>query len=356
MSDAQSDFSGVKDIAEAHRFDQAKLEQWMAENVAGYDGPLTVRQFKGGQSNPTYRLETPSATYVLRRKPPGQLLKSAHAVDREYRVMDALADTDVPVPHVHALCTDETVIGSWFYVMDFEDGRIFWGAYLPGMTPKERAAIYDSSNAVLAALHGVDYAAAGLEDYGKPGDYFQRQIGRWTKQWEASVTDPVPEMDKLIAWLPAAAPEQERTAIVHGDYRLDNMIFHPTEPRVIALLDWELSTLGDPLADITYQLMQWRMPKELRSGFKGVDLNALGIPGEQEYLNAYCERTGRDSVENLDFYFAYNAFRFAAIAQGVYARALQGNASNEKAKEIGAAVPFLAQEAWRFAKEAGAED
>ncbi|MBA4802665.1 MAG: phosphotransferase [Euryhalocaulis sp.] len=354
MSDAQQDFSGVKDVAEAHRFDEDRLAEWMKDNVGGYAGPLTVRQFKGGQSNPTYRLDTPDQSYVLRRKPPGQLLKSAHAVDREFRVMSALADTDVPVPVMRALCTDDEIIGSWFYIMDFIEGRIFWDPYLPDLAAEERGAIYDSMNMTLAALHGVDYEAIGLGDYGKPGDYFQRQIGRWSKQYKASETSDIPEMDKLIEWLPGAAPDQERTSIAHGDYRLDNMIFHPTEPRVIALVDWELSTLGDPLADITYQLMQWKMPPEMRNGFLGADLKSLGIPTGGEYLKAYCERTGRDRIEDLDFYFAYNTFRFAAIVQGVYHRSLQGNASNEKAKEYGEMVKPLAEAAWGFAKNAGA--
>lgn len=354
MSDAQQDFSGVKDVAEAHRFDEDRLAEWMKDNVGGYAGPLTVRQFKGGQSNPTYRLDTPDQSYVLRRKPPGQLLKSAHAVDREFRVMSALADTDVPVPVMRALCTDDEIIGSWFYIMDFIEGRIFWDPYLPDLAAEERGAIYDSMNMTLAALHGVDYEAIGLGDYGKPGDYFQRQIGRWSKQYKASETSDIPEMDKLIEWLPGGAPDQERTSIAHGDYRLDNMIFHPTEPRVIALVDWELSTLGDPLADITYQLMQWKMPPEMRNGFLGADLKSLGIPTGGEYLKAYCERTGRDRIEDLDFYFAYNTFRFAAIVQGVYHRSLQGNASNEKAKEYGEMVKPLAEAAWGFAKNAGA--
>ena len=354
MSDAQQDFSGVKDVAEAHRFDEDRLAEWMKDNVGGYAGPLTVRQFKGGQSNPTYRLDTPDQSYVLRRKPPGQLLRSAHAVDREFRVMSALADTDVPVPVMRALCTDDEIIGSWFYIMDFIEGRIFWDPYLPDLVAEERGAIYDSMNMTLAALHGVDYEAIGLGDYGKPGDYFQRQIGRWSKQYKASETSDILEMDKLIEWLPGAAPDQERTSIAHGDYRLDNMIFHPTEPRVIALVDWELSTLGDPLADITYQLMQWKMPPEMRNGFLGADLKSLGIPTGGEYLKAYCERTGRDRIEDLDFYFAYNTFRFAAIVQGVYHRSLQGNASNEKAKEYGEMVKPLAEAAWGFAKNAGA--
>jgi aminoglycoside phosphotransferase (APT) family kinase protein len=352
MSQLDDAFSGTKPVADALKFDQAALEAWMAENVDGYAGPLTVEQFKGGQSNPTYKLVTPGRQYVLRRKPPGKLLPSAHAVDREFRVMNALGQQGFPAPTMHGLCEDDAVIGTAFYVMDFVEGRIFWDPYLPDLEPAERAAIYDASNATLAQLHSIDYEAAGLGDYGKPGNYFDRQIGRWTKQYKAAETDPIAAMDRLIDWLPANAPEQERTSVVHGDYRLDNMIFHPTEPKVIAVLDWELSTLGDPLADFTYQLMQWRTPKDIRSGFLGVDLKAMGIPTEEEYVAAYCKRTGRDGIPKLDFYFAYNIFRLAGIAQGVYARSQQGNASNERAKELGALVAPMAEYAWSIAEKA----
>ncbi|KAA5804804.1 phosphotransferase [Alkalicaulis satelles] len=352
MSQLEEAFSGVKQVADALKFDEGALEAWMAAHVDGFAGPLTVEQFKGGQSNPTYKLTTPGRAYVLRRKPPGKLLPSAHAVDREYTVMKALEAQGFPAPLMHALCEDEAVIGTAFYVMDFVEGRIFWDPYLPGLQPAERAAIYDASNAALAQLHSIDIAAAGLSDYGKPGNYFERQIGRWSKQYKAAETQSIPAMDKLIEWLPANAPEQDRVSVVHGDFRLDNMIFHPTEPRVIAVLDWELSTLGDPLADFTYQLMQWRTPKDIRSGFLGVDLKALGIPTEDEYVAAYCRRTGRDGIPKLDFYIAYNIFRLAGIAQGVYARALQGNASNERAKELGALVGPMADYAWSIAERA----
>ncbi len=352
MSQLDDAFSGTKPVADALKFDQAALDAWMAENVDGYAGPLTVEQFKGGQSNPTYKLVTPGRQYVLRRKPPGKLLPSAHAVDREFRVMNALGHKGFPAPTMHGLCEDDGVIGTAFYVMDFVEGRIFWDPYLPDLEPAERAAIYDASNATLAQLHSIDYEAAGLGNYGKPGNYFDRQIGRWTKQYKAAETDPIVAMDRLIEWLPANAPEQERTSVVHGDYRLDNMIFHPTEPKVIAVLDWELSTLGDPLADFTYQLMQWRTPKDIRSGFLGVDLTAMGIPTEDEYVAAYCKRTGREGIPKLDFYFAYNIFRLAGIAQGVYARSQQGNASNERAKELGALVAPMAEYAWSIAENA----
>jgi len=352
MSQLDDAFSGTKPVADALKFDQAALEAWLEANVAGYGGPLSVEQFKGGQSNPTYKLVTPGGQYVLRRKPPGKLLPSAHAVDREFKVMAALGEQGFPAPKMHGLCEDESLIGTAFYVMDFVEGRIFWDPYLPDLKPEERAAIYDASNATLAQLHAIDYEAAGLGDFGKPGNYFDRQIGRWTKQYKAAETAPIAAMDRLIDWLPAHAPDQERTSVVHGDYRLDNMIFHAAEPKVIAVLDWELSTLGDPLADFTYQLMQWRTPKDIRSGFLGVDLKALGIPSEEEYVAAYCRRTGRDGIPKLDFYFVYNIFRLAGIAQGVYARSVQGNASNERARELGALVAPMAEYAWSIAENA----
>lgn len=351
MTSLDETFSGTKDVADSLAFDEAALASWMEAHVEDYSGPLTVSQFKGGQSNPTYKLNTPTKSYVLRRKPPGKLLPSAHAVDREYRVMKALGGVGFPAPVMHGLCEDDSVIGTAFYVMDFVDGRIFWDPYLPDLDKADRAAIYDACNSTLAQLHSVDFEAAGLGDYGKPGNYFERQIGRWTKQYKAAETTEIKAMDWLIDWLPANAPEQERTSIVHGDYRLDNMIFHPTEPRVIAVLDWELSTLGDPLADFTYQLMQWRTPKDIRNGFLGIDLDALGIPSEEAYIQAYCARTGRDGIPDLKFYFAYNIFRLAGIAQGVYARSQQGNASNEKASELGALVAPMAEYAVSIAKD-----
>ena len=268
--------------------------------------------------------------------------------------MKALGGQGFPAPVMHGLCMERDVVGTEFYIMDFVEGRIFWDPLLPDLDKSERGAIYDASNATLAHLHGIDVEAAGLADYGKPGNYFERQIGRWTKQYRAAETTTVPAMDKLIEWLPTAAPEQERVSVVHGDYRLDNMVFHPTEPRVIAVLDWELSTLGDPLADFTYQLMGWVMPPEIRNGLLGVDIAALGIPTIEQYTQAYCERTNRSGIPALDFYFAYNVFRLTSIIQGVYARSLQGNASNSKASEMGAAVEPMAEAAWGFAKQAGA--
>ena len=355
MSQIDEQFSGTKQVADALAFDEAALASWMAETVDGYEGPLTVSQFRGGQSNPTYKLDTPGRSFVLRRKPPGKLLPSAHAVDREYEVMAKLGAAGFPAPKMHGLCMDRDIIGTEFYVMDFVTGRIFWDPLLPDLDKTERGAIYDASNATLAHLHGIDFQAAGLGEYGKPGNYFQRQIGRWTKQYRAAETGQVEAMDKLIDWLPEAAPEQERTSVVHGDYRLDNMIFHPTEPRVIAVLDWELSTLGDPLADFTYQLMGWVMPPEIRNGFAGIDIASKGIPTIEEYTESYCRRTGRDGIPELDFYFAYNIFRLTSIIQGVYARSLQGNASNERARELGAAVQPMAETAWNFARKASAQ-
>ncbi|MEE2565962.1 phosphotransferase [Hyphobacterium marinum] len=353
MSDIDESFSGTKPVADALKFDEAALRAWMADNVGGADGDLTVRQFKGGQSNPTYRVEAGGRSYVLRRKPPGKLLPSAHAVDREYRVMKALGEAGFPVPVMHGLCEDPDVLGTAFYVMDFVEGRIFWDPMLPDVDREERAAIYDAMNATLAALHAFDPEVLGLGDYGKPDAYIPRQIARWSKQYKASETRAIASMDRLIDWLPDAAPAQDRSAIVHGDFRLDNMIFAPNEAKVVAVLDWELSTLGDPLADFTYQLMQWRTPKEIRNGFLGVDLDALNIPSEASYVAAYCRRTGRESLPKLDFYFAYNLFRLAAIVQGVYHRSTLGNASNAKAQEYGAMVEPMADYAWTFAERAG---
>jgi len=353
MANLDDTFSGTKDIAEALRFNEAVLLEWMTANVDGFAGPLKVGQFKGGQSNPTYKLDTPGKAYVLRRKPPGKLLPSAHAVEREFKVMSALGNEGFPVPKMHGLCEDPELIGTAFYVMDFVDGRIFWDPYLPSVDTGKRADIYDSMNETLATLHAFDPASIGLGDYGKPDAYIPRQIARWSKQYKASETGSVAAMDRLIEWLPDAAPTQDRASIVHGDFRLDNMIFAKGEPKVVAVLDWELSTLGDPLADFTYQLMQWRTPKEMRNGFQGANLGDLNIPDEAAYVEAYCRRTGRSNLPQLDFYFAYNLFRLAAIVQGVYHRSTLGNASNAKAKEYGAMVEPMADYAWSFAKKAG---
>jgi len=324
-----------------HDLDKAALERYLAESLEGFEGPLDYEKFPGGQSNPTFKLITPNRNYVLRRKPPGELLKSAHAVDREFRVMKALQGTDVPVPEVLVLCEDDSVIGSMFYVMEYLDGRVLWEATLPEVaTNEERTAIYQDMNRVLAALHSVDPSAVGLADFGAPGNYYERQVGRWTKQYRASEGELIPAMETLIEWLPANMPEDDGlTTLVHGDYRLDNLMFHATEPRIIAVLDWELATLGHPLADLAYQIMGWAMTNSLA----GVDRKALGIPSDEEYIAEYCRRTGRDSVENMNFYMVFCVFRLAAILQGVWKRAVQGNASSPEALERGKMVKPLAE-------------
>ncbi len=326
-------------------FDTERLARYLEQQIPRFQGPLTATKFSGGQSNPTFLIEAASGKYVLRRKPSGELLKSAHAVDREYRVMAALASTDVPVARAYHLCEDEEVIGSIFYIMEYVEGRVMWDPALPEETPENRQAIYREMNRVLAALHSVDVESVGLSDYGKPGNYFERQTGRWSKQYWATETETIPAMEHLIEWLPAHMPPDDgRVALVHGDFRLDNMMFHPTEPRVLALVDWELSTLGHPFADLAYQCMQLRMDHDgVMMGLGGVDRRALGIPGEQEYVNLYCERMGIDSIPDWDFYLAFSFFRFAAILQGVKKRALDGNASSEKALEMGTLVGPLAE-------------
>jgi aminoglycoside phosphotransferase (APT) family kinase protein len=356
----QEQFSGTKDVAPQHALDVPKLERYLSENIKGFEGPLTLRQFKGGQSNPTYQLVTPKAKYVLRRKPPGKLLPSAHAVDREFRIISALYPTGFPVPKPHVLCTDESVAGTMFYVMECVEGRVIWEPQLPGLEPKQRFAIYDAMNETLAKLHQTDYMKLGLEDFGKPGSYFARQISRWGKQYVASETESIPAMNKLMEWLPQHIPPGERNAIVHGDYRLDNMILHPTEPKVLAVLDWEISTIGDPLADFTYHIMQWRMPAGGTGGgtgsLTGADLKTLGIPTEEEYVAMYCKRTGRAGIEGLDFYFAYNFFRIAGILQGIAGRVRDGTASSAHAATMAASVRPLAELGWTYAKRAGAKD
>lgn len=325
--------------------DVSRLETWLRDHVPPFEGPLLAEKFAGGQSNPTFKLTAGSNQYVLRRKPPGELLKSAHAVDREFRVISALYDTDVPVAKPIALCDDDSVIGSMFYVMEFLDGRVFWDPALPEVSDEDRAAIYDEMNRVLAAMHSVDVNAVGLGDYGKPGNYFERQLSRWTTQYRASETETIEDMERLIAWLEANMPEDDgRVSLVHGDFRLDNLMFHPTEPRVIAILDWELSTLGNPVADVAYQLMAWQLPRDSGgiNGLEGVDRPSLHIPSDEEYLRKYCERTGRDEISNWNFYLVFCFFRIAAILQGVKKRALQGNASSTEALARGEQVGQLA--------------
>ena len=352
---AQELNSGTKPVDERHRIDEARLEAWLKENVEGYEGPLELRQFKGGQSNPTYQLVTPSKRYVLRRKPPGKLLPSAHAVDREFKVISALGKTGFPVAKAYALCTDNDVIGTMFYVMDNVEGRILWDGTLPDYEPAERRAIYKAKLETLAALHNTDYEAIGLGDFGKPGNYFTRQIDRWTKQYKASETSEIESMNRLMEWLPSTTPDDDRTSIVHGDYRLDNMILHATEPRVVAVLDWELSTLGNPLADFSYLLMNWVMPSDQRGGLSGIDdLTAHGIPTVEEYVAEYCRLTARDGLPQLDWYFAYNLFRLAGICQGIVGRVRDGTAASAHASLMEARVPLLANAAWGFAQRAGA--
>jgi aminoglycoside phosphotransferase (APT) family kinase protein len=331
-----------------------RLAAWLRRHVEGFKGPIAAERFAGGQSNPTYKLEARSGFYVLRKKPPGALLPSAHAVDREFRVMRALAETPVPVPRVHALCEDDAVIGSAFYVMQFLDGRIFWDQRLAEIAPAERAAMFDSMNAVIAALHSVDYAVIGLGDFGRPGNYMGRQIARWSRQYRASETEAITAMDHLIDWLPLHLPEESAPAIVHGDYRMDNLVFHKTEPRVIGILDWELSTIGDPLADFAYHAMTWRVTPELFRGLAGIDFAAAGIPDEAEYVAAYCRRTGRDHVAAWEFYMVYSLFRIAAILQGIAKRAIEGTAASHDASEFGRLARPLAEQAWALAGSLGA--
>jgi aminoglycoside phosphotransferase (APT) family kinase protein len=338
----------TRPVAPQHAFDLERFAAWLRAQVQPDATTVEVAQFKGGQSNPTYFVTAGERRYVLRRKPPGKLLPSAHAVDREYRVISALAGSEVPVPRTFALCEDEQVIGTAFYLMDYVAGRVFWDPRLPEQTPDERRAIYEEINRVVAALHSVDPVAVGLGDFGKTGEYIARQVARWSKQDLASATEKIEAMDNLIAWLPANIPASDETRIVHGDFRIDNLIFHPEEPRIVAVLDWELSTLGHPLADFAYHCMVWRILPGVFRGLAGTDFAALGIPNERDYLDLYRRRTGRAAIAERDweYYIAYNLFRIAAIAQGVMARALQGNASSAEAMQTGRAARPLAELAW----------
>ena len=357
MSASFDRFTGTRPVAPALAFDAERLAAWMRANVDESTGTLEVTQFKGGQSNPTYLVVSGTRRYALRRKPPGKLLPSAHAIDREYRVMTALAKTDVPVPKTYVLCEDAEVIGTPFFLCDYVEGRVIWDPTLPGLTNEQRAEHYVELNRVIAALHKVDYQAVGLGDYGKPGNYLARQIDRWSRQYRASETETIAAMDEIIEWLPKNVPPGEETAIVHGDYRIDNVIFHPTQPRILAVLDWELSTLGHPLADFAYHCMTWRMPEGAHGrGLAGVDVAALGIPGEREYVARYCRLTGRESIAHFEYYLAYNMFRLAAILQGVKARALQGNASSAEALAAGNRTRAIAEEGWRQAERILAKD
>ena len=333
----------------------AALERWMKSRMDGFTGPIALSKFKGGQSNPTYRVDTPGKSYVLRRQPFGKLLPSAHAVDREYRLIAGLHPTGFPVPRPYfGLCSDDSVIGSMFYIMELVEGRSLWDGSLPGMTPPERRAHYDAMVDTLAQLHNTDYVAAGLADYGKPGNYFERQVARWTRQYRASETEHMPEVEALIEWLPATLPAQTRTSIVHGDYRIDNMIFATDAPRVIAVLDWELSTLGDPIADIAYFLMNWVTEPEGRSGVMGIAGAETGIPTVEKVVERYCAATGRDGLPDLDWYFSYSLFRLTGIVQGIKKRIVDGTASSAQAAKTAERVGPLAAAAWAFAKKAGA--
>jgi aminoglycoside phosphotransferase (APT) family kinase protein len=354
-------FTGTRPVDAQHDVDLTALRAWLQATLPGFAGPLRIEQFKGGQSNPTFKLITPAAAYVMRCKPGpvAKLLPSAHAIEREYRVMAALAGRGVPVPQMLALCEDEAVIGRAFYVMSMVEGRVLWEQSLPELSRAERGAVYDEMNRVIAALHTVDVAAAGLADYGRAGNYFERQIGRWGKQYLASITQPIEAMDRLMAWLPAHMPasarDHSKVCIVHGDYRLDNLVFHPSEPRVLAVLDWELSTLGHPLADFSYHCMAWHIPPGAFRGIGGLDHAALGIPLEADYVARYCERTGLTTPERLaadwNFYLAYNLFRLAAILQGIAKRVEDGTAASDRARQAGAGARPLAELGWQFAQQ-----
>lgn len=349
MSEAAD--SNVVEVSEAHRIDEGHLEDFCRANIEGFSGNLTVRQFQGGQSNPTYQISTdgPSARkYVVRKQPPGTLLASAHQVDREYRVMKALAQTDVPVPEMLALCQDKEILGTDFYVMAHLDGRVIRNLAVDGYAADERRAIYDQMNEVMARLHSVDHEAIGLGDFGRPGNYFERQIGRWTKQYRASQTDDLEAMEFLIDYLPKNIPADDSVSIAHGDYRLENTMFHATEPKLIAVLDWELATIGHPLADVGYNVMLYHVKLDSQGTLSGLDYDALGIPSENAYLADYCKRTGRDGIEDMPFYVAFSIFRLASIVQGVYKRGLDGNASSDKALGYREVCGYLANEARRI--------
>ena len=336
--------AGTASVREQHRLDERALTQWMYGHVDSFEGPLSVEQFKGGQSNPTYKLSTQNGAYVLRRKPPGHLLPGAHDIEREARILTALGKIGFPVARVHAVCVDPSVVGSPFFVMEMVEGRIFWDASFPQVSREQRRLYFDAMNSALAALHQVDYAAIGLADFGKPGNYFSRQIARWSKQYlQDTEAGRDANMDRVLEWLPQNIPADDQTCIAHGDFRCDNMIFHPSEPRILAVLDWELSTLGHPLADFAYHAIMYRMPPNIVAGLQGVDLAAMNIPTEDEYLAAYCARTGRATIPSYDFYLAFNFFRLAAIFHGIKGRVLRQTATSVHAKERAASFPILAR-------------
>ena len=345
---AQQTFSGTMAVSQRQSLDIPALERYLATHVADFKGPLTVEQFKGGQSNPTFKLITPQRCYVMRCKPGpvAKLLPSAHAIEREYRVMHALRDTDVPVATMICLCEDESIIGRAFFVMEFVDGRVIWEQGMPDSNPAERTAVYAELNRIMAAMHSLDINALGLADFGRPGNYFERQISRWTKQYRASETESIAAMDQLIEWLPKNIPAGDETSLVHGDFRLDNVIFHPTKPKVLAVLDWELSTIGHPLADFSYHCMGWHIAPGQFRGMAGLDHTALGLPTEAQYIASYCQRTGRSHIANWDFYIAYNLFRLSGILQGIMKRVVDGTAASEQAASAGKRARMLAELGW----------
>ncbi|MGO9851605.1 MAG: phosphotransferase [Steroidobacteraceae bacterium] len=358
MSDRHAEFIGTRPVEERLRLDLGALEHWMGAHLEDFPGgTLSASQFKGGQSNPTYLVSSGERRWVLRRKPPGKLLVSAHAVEREYRVITALAHSGVPVPRTHGLCLDESVIGTAFYLMDYVEGRVFWDPTLPQLPRGERTQIFDEMNRVIATLHALDPKACGLADFGKPGNYLARQIERWTHQYQASSAPRIAAMDRLIEWLPLNLPPGEEAALVHGDFRLDNLIFHPSEPRIVAVLDWELSTLGHPLADFSYHCMTWHLPPAAFRGLGTTDLSALGIPTESDYVGAYCRRVGRGPIDPRlwEFCLTYNLFRLAAILHGILGRVTDGTAASARALEAGRAAPSIAALAWGKAQRDGTE-
>jgi aminoglycoside phosphotransferase (APT) family kinase protein len=356
--DRQSLFAGTRSVAPALQFDSARLETYLAGKLNGFAGPIKIEQFKGGQSNPTYKLETRAARYVLRRKPPGPLLPSAHAIEREYRVTEALYRSGFPVPRPLVLCEDSTVVGTAFYLMEHVEGRVFWEPYAPGLSAMERRALFDSLNETIARLHSFNPEALGLSDFGRPEGYVSRQIKRWSAQYRASQSEEIEEMERLMAWLPQVAPTHSQPALIHGDYRLDNCIVHAEEPRIAAVLDWELSTIGDPIADFTYHLMQWHMPENPDGGgvgsLKGHEDDAPGLPSFANYIESYCARRGLSGIPDLNVYLAYNFFRLAAIFQGIAGRVRDGTAANPHAAMMERQVRPMAATAWEFAKEAQA--
>jgi aminoglycoside phosphotransferase (APT) family kinase protein len=348
VTDRTTQFAGSGHVRPGQELDLPRLSAWLRSHVPEFSAPLTILQFKGGQSNPTYLLRTPIRDYVLRRKPPGQLLKGAHAIEREFRAISALGGVGFPVAQALAYCSDPEVIGTEFYIMQMVEGRIFWDPTLPGVGRDERSALFDAMNSTIAALHSMDPVAIGLSDYGKAGNYFKRQIGRWSRQYlEDEAAGGNVDMDRLVEWLPAHIPAGDESRVVHGDFRADNLIFHATEPKVVAVIDWELSTLGHPLADFAYHLMMYRVPPEIVGGIGGCDLGALGIPSEADYRASYCSRTGRLPIEDLDFYLAFNMFRLTAILHGIKGRIARGTASSARARSMAAQVELLAALAWK---------